>query len=189
MVEVSIATLPGPDGPLTVAATARGLVAAEWLCTEDELRAALVRRLGPVRPAAPDGPAARRLAAALPVLAAALAGAPGGELVAGLPLDLADRPALDQRVLAEVRAVRWGETASYGEIARRVGRAPRAPGRSVAPSAATRWPWWSPATGSSRPTARSAATAAMAGAIGREALERKRRLLAREGVIAHPRDR
>lgn len=188
MVEVSIATLPGPDGPLTVAATARGLVAAEWQCTEDELRAALVRRLGPVRPAAPDGPAARCLAMALPVLAAALAGSSGGELIAGLPLDLADRPTFDQRVLAEVRAVGWGETASYGEIARRVGvpRAARAVGGAL-----NRNP-----ISLVIPCHRIIAADGTLGGYGgdgwtdrREALERKRRLLAREGVIAHPRDR
>ena len=40
-------------------------------------------------------------------------------------IDLSDRPAWDQRVLAEVRRVRPGTTASYGDIAKRVG-APRA---------------------------------------------------------------
>ena len=40
-------------------------------------------------------------------------------------VDLADRPGWDRRVLDEVRQVHWGRTASYGDIAKRVG-APRA---------------------------------------------------------------
>jgi O-6-methylguanine DNA methyltransferase len=45
-------------------------------------------------------------------------------------VDLDDRPAWDQRVLAAVRELGWGETASYGGIARRIGspRAARAVG-------------------------------------------------------------
>ena len=42
-----------------------------------------------------------------------------------IPIDLDDRPRFDQVVLGAVRGIGWGETASYGEIARRVG-APRA---------------------------------------------------------------
>ena len=44
---------------------------------------------------------------------------------AAVAVDLSDRPVWDQRVLAEVRRVRAGTTASYGDIAKRVG-APRA---------------------------------------------------------------
>ncbi len=187
MVEVSTTTLSGPDGPLTVAATARGIIAAEWQCTEDELRAAVRRRLGPVEPAAPDGPAARRLAEAVPVLSALLAGTPDGE-AAAVPLDLDDRPPFDQRVLAEVRAIGWGETASYGEIARRVGvpRAARAVGGALGRNPVAMV----------IPCHRVIAADGTLGGYGGdgwtdrlEALERKRRLLAREGVIAHPRER
>ena len=42
-----------------------------------------------------------------------------------LAFDLADRPAWDRRVLDAVSGVPWGRTASYGQIAHRIG-APRA---------------------------------------------------------------
>jgi methylated-DNA-[protein]-cysteine S-methyltransferase len=44
-----------------------------------------------------------------------------------------DRPEWDRRVLSEVRQVGWGRTASYGDIARRVGmpRAARAVGGAL----------------------------------------------------------
>jgi methylated-DNA-[protein]-cysteine S-methyltransferase len=45
-----------------------------------------------------------------------------GALLA-LPVDLGDRPAWDQLVLGAVRGIAAGTTASYGEIARRIGRA------------------------------------------------------------------
>ena len=53
--------------------------------------------------------------------------------VTRVPIDLADRPPFDQLVLDAVREVPWGRTASYGEIARRVGapRAARAVGGAV----------------------------------------------------------
>jgi len=39
-------SIPGPWGPFFVAATERGVVAVDWLTTEDGFRARLVRRLG-----------------------------------------------------------------------------------------------------------------------------------------------
>ena len=42
-----------------------------------------------------------------------------------IPIDLDDRPRFDRTVLDAVRGIGWGETASYGAIARRIG-APRA---------------------------------------------------------------
>ena len=42
-----------------------------------------------------------------------------------MAVDLSDRPAWDRAVLGEVAVIPWGETASYGDIARRIG-APRA---------------------------------------------------------------
>ncbi|MBA3877292.1 MAG: hypothetical protein C0498_10200 [Anaerolinea sp.] len=49
------------------------------------------------------------------------------------PLDLEDRPAWDRAVLDAVRAIPRGETRSYGEIARAIGRpgAARAVGGAV----------------------------------------------------------
>jgi methylated-DNA-[protein]-cysteine S-methyltransferase len=121
-VEIALVTLPGPWGPYVVAATERGVVAAESATTEDHLLTSLRRRLGPVE-VVRDGPAADRLASVLPKVNAVLAGEPVGP--AAIPIDLGDRPRFDRVVLEAVRAVGWGETASYGAIARQVG-APRA---------------------------------------------------------------
>jgi O-6-methylguanine DNA methyltransferase len=121
-VEVALLTLAGPLGPYVVAATERGVVAADWASTEDGLLEALRRRFGAVE-LVREGTAADVLAAARPVLEATLAGEPADTVA--LPIDLEDRPRFDQVVLGAVRTVGWGETISYGGIARQVG-APRA---------------------------------------------------------------
>jgi AraC family transcriptional regulator of adaptative response/methylated-DNA-[protein]-cysteine methyltransferase len=127
-------TLAGPWGPMYVAATADGVVAAAWRTTEARfvrrLQARLGRAIVPAE-AAEHHPAARRLADALPVLEALLRGEPADG--AAIPVDLRDRPAWDRRVLEAVRGIAWGETASYGEVARWVGapRAARAVGGAV----------------------------------------------------------
>jgi O-6-methylguanine DNA methyltransferase len=121
-IEIAVLTLAGPLGPYVVAATERGVVAAAWATTEDALLDTLRRRLGPVA-RTPEGPAADLLAACRPALQAALAGDPVP--TTSIPIDLEDRPRFDQVVLGAVRAIGWGETASYGAIARQVG-APRA---------------------------------------------------------------
>lgn len=119
-------TLPGPWGPFQVAATDRGVVAVEWLTTDAAFVAALARRLsapvGDAADAADDEPRRAHLDAAVAALEALLA---GGPTRSDLQFDLADRPAWDQQVLDAVAAIPWGRTASYGEIARRIG-APRA---------------------------------------------------------------
>jgi O-6-methylguanine DNA methyltransferase len=120
--EIAILTLPGPLGPYVVAATERGVVAAEWASTEDGLLDALRRRFGPIE-RADEGAAVDVLVAARPLLEAMLAGEPVD--IAALPIDLQDRPRFDQVVLGAVRTIGWGETMSYGGIARQVG-APRA---------------------------------------------------------------
>jgi methylated-DNA-[protein]-cysteine S-methyltransferase len=43
---------------------------------------------------------------------------------AGLPLDLGEQDALFTRIYAEVRALRWGESTTYGAIARAIGAGP-----------------------------------------------------------------
>ena len=50
-----------------------------------------------------------------------------------MPVDLGDRSAWDRLVLDAVRAIPRGQTASYGEVARRIGRvgAARAVGGAV----------------------------------------------------------
>ncbi len=127
-------SLPGPWGPFFVAATERGVVAVDWLTTEDAFEARLVRRLGgPIAPlgeAEPDDPRRPQLELALAALEALLAGHPRATSV---PVDLSDRPAWDRHVLEAVAGIPFGSTASYGDIARRVGapRAARAVGGAV----------------------------------------------------------
>ncbi len=121
-VEIALVTLAGPWGPYLVAATERGVVAAESAMSEDHLLAGLRRRLGPLE-VVPDGPAAELLTAVIPAIKAVLSGEPVG--AGAIPIDLDDRPRFDRTVLEAVRTVGWGETTSYGAVARQVG-APRA---------------------------------------------------------------
>ncbi len=120
------AAIAGPWGPLHVAVTDRGVVAVAWLTTAEAFDASLSRRgAAPVTDIAlstPGDPRRARLATAIAALEGFLAGTPPAAVV---ELDLSDRPAWDRAVLDKVAAIRWGETASYGDIARRVG-APRA---------------------------------------------------------------
>ena len=119
-------TIAGPWGPLHVAATERGVVAVAWLTTIAAFDATLARRLAApvvdVTEAAADDPRRVRLEAAVFALERFLEGTPRAD---GIEFDLADRPAWDRHVLGEVAAIPCGRTASYGDIARRIG-APRA---------------------------------------------------------------
>jgi O-6-methylguanine DNA methyltransferase len=121
------ATLDGDGVPFRVAATHTGIVAAAFERDEGAFLADLRRRLGvpvvPLSSADRGDPAGDVLHAALPEIEALLRGVPAN--ATGVPVDLGDRPTFDRRVLGEVREVGWGETASYGDIARRIG-APRA---------------------------------------------------------------
>jgi O-6-methylguanine DNA methyltransferase len=120
-------TLDGGGVPYRVAATEHGIVAATWEPDEDAFAGTLRARLRiPVLPISdvPEGDPARRiLDAAVPLIAAILRGRSDGERA--IPIDLRDRPSFDRRALEAVRDVGWGETASYGDIARQIG-APRA---------------------------------------------------------------
>jgi O-6-methylguanine DNA methyltransferase len=120
-------TLDGGGVPYRVAATDRGIVAAAWEPDDEAFIGGLRARLRiPVVSLAdvPEGDAARRiLDAAVPAIATMLRGRSVD--AAAIPIDLHDRPAFDRRALEAVRGVAWGETASYGDIARRIG-APRA---------------------------------------------------------------
>ena len=126
-------SIPGPWGPFFVAATERGVVAVDWLTSEDGFRARLVGRLGgriaPVDDVDGDDERRHHLDGATEALEALLAGRPA-TLVS---LDLEDRPTWDRTVLGEVARIPFGSTASYGDIARRVGapRAARAVGGAV----------------------------------------------------------
>jgi len=124
--------LPGPWGPIHLAVTRRGIVAVAWLTSGPDFEASLTARLhGSVASSESDsgGPQARLLAHGADALQAVLA----GEEPPRVPLDLDDRPGWDRMVLAEVREIPLGATASYGEIARRIGRpgAARAVGGAV----------------------------------------------------------
>ncbi len=127
-------SMPGPWGPFFVAATGSGVVAVDWLTTRAAFEERLTQRLGgpiqPIAEAEPDDPRRAHLVLALDALDALLAGRPHATAV---PLDLSDRPTWDRHVLGAVAGIPFGSTASYGEIARRVGapRAARAVGGAV----------------------------------------------------------
>jgi O-6-methylguanine DNA methyltransferase len=125
----------GPWGPIHVAATPRGIVALATHAPTDTFVTQLERRLhGEILPAA-DPRVAAPVRAHLDQALAALDRFLGGELDAldALPIDLGDRPAWDRAVLDAVRAIAPGTTASYGDVARGIGRpgAARAVGGAV----------------------------------------------------------
>jgi methylated-DNA-[protein]-cysteine S-methyltransferase len=122
-------------GPIRLAASRNGLVAVEQLTSVEEFDDRLTRRFG-TSPAALGDPFADPAAAAhLRRAAAAFERFVAGELAAldDLPIDLADRTSWDRAVLAAVRTIRAGSTASYGDVARMVGKpgAARAVGGAV----------------------------------------------------------
>jgi methylated-DNA-[protein]-cysteine S-methyltransferase len=175
-------SMPGPWGPFFLAATERGVVAVDWLTTEDAFEARLRRRLGgaiaPLTEAESDDPRRAHLRAALEALDTLLAGQPTTERPT---FDLWDRPVWDRQVLRAVADVPFGSTASYGEIARRIGapRAARAVGGAVGRNP----------IGLLIPCHRVIATDGTIGGYGGDAwgsreerLDIKRELLRREGV-------
>jgi len=154
-------------GPVRIAAGSRGIVAIAMLSSEEAFAADLDRRrLGaPVAIAAAAPGPARALAEHTVVrLEATLAGT--DVQLDDLPIDVRDRSAWDRLVLDGVRSIPRGEVASYGEVARRIGRAGAAR-PSAARSPATRSGCSCRATGSSRATARSAVTGSRRGAAAR----------------------
>jgi methylated-DNA-[protein]-cysteine S-methyltransferase len=122
-------------GPVRLAASSRGLVAVEQLTTAEDFDERLLQRFAsvPVALGAPgaDPAAGRQAASARAAFERFLA----GDLAAldDLTIDLADRPGWDRAVLGAVRTIRPGATASYGEVARMVGKpgAARAVGGAV----------------------------------------------------------
>lgn len=127
-------TIAGRWGPVFVAATDRGVTAVEWLTTEEAFEAMVVRRLGGPVPRVGTvkvrGHAEKHLKEGVKWVEAFLSGRPAKSLP---PIDLTDRPTWDQHVLAAVATIPWGRTASYGDIARRIGspRASRAVGGAL----------------------------------------------------------
>jgi O-6-methylguanine DNA methyltransferase len=116
-------TLAGPWGPISLAATQRGVVALELATPPDAFVRTLERRLhGSVGRLGEGGSTRARelLQRAADAVEAYLAGL-AAEL-AELPLDLRGRPAWDVAVLEAVRRVPLGQVTSYGRLARAIGR-------------------------------------------------------------------
>ena len=123
---VHVAAVDAPWGPVHIGATSAGVVALEILAPLpdfiDRLERRLKREVG---------------SGSSPILDAAVGQV--GEFLAGsrptfnLPLDLRDRPAWDRAVFAGVREIPWGQTTSYGQLARQIDRpgAARAVGGAV----------------------------------------------------------
>jgi methylated-DNA-[protein]-cysteine S-methyltransferase len=129
-------SVAAPWGPIRLAAMSRGLVAAEQLTSAEEFAARVHGRFGVVpvaseRASLADSPAVAQLDRAR----AAFEAFADGDLSAleDLPIDLGDRPAWDRLVLGAVRRIPPGATASYGEVARMIGKpgAARAVGAAV----------------------------------------------------------
>jgi methylated-DNA-[protein]-cysteine S-methyltransferase len=187
---LAVETLPGPYGPYHLATSAQGVVAAEWLTSVDDFGERVGRRrradVVPGHELPPNHPARRRLDAARPIVERLLAGEPADGRA--IPLDLRDRPEWDQRVLLAVQELGFGETASYGDIARRVGapRAARAVGGAMGRNPVTLIV----------PCHRVIAADGSLGGYGgdgpferHDGLRRKRDLLLREGVTVAERSR
>jgi O-6-methylguanine DNA methyltransferase len=124
---ITTAIVDGPWGPVRIATGARGAVAVELLGTAEAFAAGLARRhLGPTSALLPlEAHRASCAAAGLcertrDLVTVALTGEPVP--LETIPVDLSDRSAWDRLVLGAVRAIPRGETASYGEVARRIGR-------------------------------------------------------------------
>lgn len=133
-VRLVAAAVDGPWGPVRIAAGDAGVVALALDAPVDAFLAGLERRGLPApvdADVAPPGDARDLAGRAADAVAAWLRGRPVN--LENLPVDLRDRPAWDRLVLGAVRAIPRGSTASYGEVARRIGRpgAARAVGGAI----------------------------------------------------------
>jgi O-6-methylguanine DNA methyltransferase len=128
---IGIAVVAAPWGPIHLAADADGLVALEVLTTPEGFVGGLFRRLGEMPERSPGRTVTRRLDEAVEAVEAHLGG--DRHAVAQLPCVLRGLTAWDRRVLDAVRRIPWGEVASYGGLARAIGRpgAARAVGGAV----------------------------------------------------------
>jgi methylated-DNA-[protein]-cysteine S-methyltransferase len=124
-------TIPSDFGPVRLAATGAGVVAGELLGSDEGFAAGLARRGVALDPGAAGAVAAAHLHAATEAVVELLAGE--DPRIDAIPVDLGDRPDWDRLVLGAVRSIPRGTTASYGEVARRIGRpgAARAVGGAV----------------------------------------------------------
>jgi O-6-methylguanine DNA methyltransferase len=180
--------VPGPWGPIHLAASETGLVGLELMTPTEAFVGSLRRRMrSPVEPAMAVHPLSAARSPSRDVLdraAAALAAFLAGERAAfdEVPIDLRTGTTWDRRVLEGVRQVPFGEVTSYGRLARRIG----APGAARAVGGAVgRNP-----IGLAIPCHRVIAGDGTLGGYGgdrwgsrEQRLAIKRELLAREGVV------
>jgi methylated-DNA-[protein]-cysteine S-methyltransferase len=180
-------TINAPWGPIRVAASGRGLVAVDQLVAKEAFDDRLRRRFGAVSVDTADAQPQTAALAQLQAAVLALRAFIDGDLAAldALPIDLDDRTGWDRQVLGAVRGIPPGATASYGEVARRIGKAGAA--RAVG-GAVGRNP-----IGLVIPCHRVIAGDGTLGGYGAgwwggaaTGLELKRELLAREGVHIRP---
>jgi methylated-DNA-[protein]-cysteine S-methyltransferase len=115
LLDVAYRTIDGPHGPLLLAATARGLVRVAFEAEGHER--VLERLASEVSPRVLRAP--RRLDDAARQVSEYLA---GRRRVFALPLDLRLAHGFRRDVLARLREIGYGATASYAEVARRAGR-------------------------------------------------------------------
>jgi methylated-DNA-[protein]-cysteine S-methyltransferase len=123
---IRMAAVGAPWGPIHAAVSDRGVVALETLTPREAFVAGLERRFHGEVGTGRDG--------LLDDAVAQLEEYLRGERHAfTLPIDLADRPAWDQTVLMAVAEIPWGETVSYGLLARSIDKpgAARAVGGAV----------------------------------------------------------
>jgi O-6-methylguanine DNA methyltransferase len=129
---LAVAVLDSPLGPVHVAASADGINGLELRTTPTAFAASVARRTGrPTRAIAEADGATRAMLQRLEVeLAEHLAGT---RQAFDLPIVLDGVSDWDRRVLDGVRTIPRGATASYGEVARRIGSpgAARAVGGAV----------------------------------------------------------
>ena len=131
---LATAVIDGPWGPVRIAAGPRGVVAVAMLSSDGEFEAGLERRrlrLAEPRAAQPASTARTHVETAIGLIGRAMAGEP--VRMDAVAIDISDRSDWDRLVLGAVRAIPRGEVASYGEVARRIGRrgAARAVGGAV----------------------------------------------------------
>ena len=131
---IVLATAPSDWGPLHIAAGQNGIVAAGMLASDATFRADLARRGFRTQVELADADDGAAAAHARRARDAATAFLDGAEVdLTLLPLDVSDLSEWDRRVCDGVRTIAWGSTASYGDVARRIGapRAARAVGGAV----------------------------------------------------------
>jgi methylated-DNA-[protein]-cysteine S-methyltransferase len=129
---LALAVLDSTLGPVHVAASADGIHGLELRTTPDAFAASVASRTGrPTQPITQGDRATRAMVHRLEVeLAEHLAGA---RQAFTIPIVLEGVGDWDRRVLEGVRTIPYGATASYGEVARRIGSpgAARAAGGAV----------------------------------------------------------